>query len=112
MMAAAVTPPGAGRPSVEAPLHELLDATYVIHLHPGKVNGMTCAKNGRETCAKLFPEALWIDYIDPGATLALEIKKILRPSKANSPVSFFFRTTGSSSVPTPWKKLTPCIPGS
>lgn len=76
MMAAAVRPPGCGRPSVEAPLHELIDCRYVIHLHPAKVNGMTCSVEGADACARLFPDALWVDYIDPGATLAIEIKKI------------------------------------
>ena len=34
------------RPSVEAPLHELLPFAYVVHLHPAMVNGMTCAEKG------------------------------------------------------------------
>ena len=62
-----------GRPSVEAPLHELLPFAYVVHLHPALVNGMTCAVKGRETCAKLFPDALWIDYTDPGYTLSKKV---------------------------------------
>jgi rhamnose utilization protein RhaD (predicted bifunctional aldolase and dehydrogenase) len=69
IMAAAVLPDSSGRPSVEAPLHNLLEATYVIHTHPALVNGMTCAKNGEAVCRKLFPEALWMGYIDPGITL-------------------------------------------
>jgi rhamnose utilization protein RhaD (predicted bifunctional aldolase and dehydrogenase) len=69
IMAAAVMPDSTGRPSVEAPLHNLLETTYVIHTHPALVNGMTCAKNGEEVCKKLFPQALWMSYIDPGITL-------------------------------------------
>jgi len=69
IMAAAVLPDSSGRPSVEAPLHNLLEATYVIHTHPVLVNGMTCAKNGETVCRKLFPKALWMNYIDPGITL-------------------------------------------
>ena len=69
IMAAAVLPDSSGRPSVEAPLHNLLEKTYVIHTHPALVNGMTCAKNGEALCRKLFPEALWMGYIDPGITL-------------------------------------------
>jgi NAD(P)-dependent dehydrogenase (short-subunit alcohol dehydrogenase family)/rhamnose utilization protein RhaD (predicted bifunctional aldolase and dehydrogenase) len=76
MMASCVQPPGVGRPSVEAPLHELMEYKYVVHLHPAKVNGMTCAVAGEETCRRLFPEALWVDYIDPGATLALAMKEV------------------------------------
>ncbi|MDD5596343.1 MAG: class II aldolase/adducin family protein [Victivallaceae bacterium] len=69
IMAAAVCPGSTGRPSVETPLHNLFDCRYVIHTHPAPVNGMTCAKNGEAVCGKLFPEALWMGYIDPGITL-------------------------------------------
>jgi rhamnose utilization protein RhaD (predicted bifunctional aldolase and dehydrogenase) len=69
MMAKAVLPDSSGRPSVEAPLHESFNATYVIHTHPALVNGMTCARDGKAVCARLFPNALWIDYTDPGYTL-------------------------------------------
>jgi NAD(P)-dependent dehydrogenase (short-subunit alcohol dehydrogenase family)/rhamnose utilization protein RhaD (predicted bifunctional aldolase and dehydrogenase) len=63
-----------GRPSVEAPLHEVMKFTYVVHLHPALVNGMTCGKNGKAGAAELFPEALWVDYVDPGFTLAKAVK--------------------------------------
>lgn len=94
MMAAAVTPPGGGRPSVEAPLHELVDYAYVIHLHPGTVNGMTCAVNGPTVCEQLFPDALWVDYIDPGATLAMEIKVIFDAIEGEQPRIIFLQNHG------------------
>jgi rhamnose utilization protein RhaD (predicted bifunctional aldolase and dehydrogenase) len=74
VMAGAVTG-GSGRPSVEAPLHHVFDATYVVHTHSILVNGMTCAKNGTQACAELFPDALWAEYIDPGYTLCMESRK-------------------------------------
>jgi len=58
------------RPSVEAPMHEILPFRFVVHTHPALVNGMTCGNDGKAICAKLFPDALWIDYCDPGYTLA------------------------------------------
>ncbi len=61
------------RPSVEAPLHEIIPFAYIVHLHPAMVNGMTCAENGKEACAELFPEALWIPYVDPGYTLSKKV---------------------------------------
>ena len=70
LMAYAVAPGSSGRPSVEAPLHELMDFKFVVHLHPAMVNGMTCGKNGAAKCAELFPEALFVEYVDPGFTLA------------------------------------------
>jgi len=70
LMAYAVVPPCEGRPSVEAPLHELIPCKFVVHLHPTLVNAMTCGKEGKAIAARLFPDALWVDYVDPGFTLA------------------------------------------
>ena len=77
LMAAAVLPGSNGRPSVEAPLHDILPGTFVVHTHATLVNGLTCARNGAATCARLFPEALWIPYIDPGFTLCMDVRRRL-----------------------------------
>jgi rhamnose utilization protein RhaD (predicted bifunctional aldolase and dehydrogenase) len=75
VMADAVRPGQNARPSVEAPLHSSLRETYVVHTHSVLVNGMTCAKNGASTCRRLFPEALWVPYIDPGFTLCVDVNR-------------------------------------
>ena len=79
---AAVRPLGAGRPSVEAPVHEVIQYPYVVHTHPALVNGLTCARNGAEAAARLFPEALWMDYCNPGSTLAFLVKEALEAAAA------------------------------
>lgn len=81
MMAASVEN-DAGRPSVEAPLHNVFDAKFVVHTHPCAVNGLTCAKNGEAACRELFPDALWVEYIDPGYTLCMEVRKRIEDYKA------------------------------
>ena len=58
------------RPSVEALLHALLPFPYVVHLHPALVNGITCAQGGEEAMTRLFPDALWVELVKPGFTLA------------------------------------------
>lgn len=65
----------AGRPSVEAPLHNVFETAYVVHTHPALVNGLTCAKGGETACRQLFPDALWVEYIDPGYTLCMEVRE-------------------------------------
>ncbi len=80
LMTAAVC--SGGRPSVEAPLHELLPFAYVVHLHPAMVNGMTAAVKAQETCAELFPDALWIPYVDPGYTLSKKVSDEMAGYKA------------------------------
>ena len=81
-MAAAVKVGQTGRPSVEAPLHDVLGGTYVVHTHPAWVNGMTCSKQGAEVCGRLFPEALWVPYIDPGYTLCMDVHRRIRERRA------------------------------
>lgn len=97
LMAAAVEPAGSGRASVEAPVHEVIEYAYVVHLHPTLVNGMTCARQGAKTAAKLFPEALWIEYTDPGYTLSTVVKTRLDAAKAergSQPKVFFLGNHG------------------
>lgn len=77
MMAAAVLPGQTGRPSVEAPLHDILNGALVVHTHPALVNGLTCSRNGAAACARLFPDALWVAYVDPGFTLCMDVRRRL-----------------------------------
>ncbi|MBN2451851.1 MAG: SDR family NAD(P)-dependent oxidoreductase [Lentisphaeria bacterium] len=84
LMEAAVRPPGSGRASVEAPVHEAIEYAFVVHLHPPLVNGMTCARDGRSACNLLFPNALWLDYCNPGATLSLVVRKALQAAAAET----------------------------
>ena len=63
------------RPSVEAPLHTLFPQKFVMHLHPTLVSALVCGNDGEAICKELFPEALWMGVVDPGATLAIEAKK-------------------------------------
>jgi rhamnose utilization protein RhaD (predicted bifunctional aldolase and dehydrogenase) len=72
----------APRPSVEAPLHNILDTRFVVHTHPALVNGLTCAKDGEAACKRLFPDAMWVEYIDAGYTLCMELKGRIEQYKA------------------------------
>ncbi len=75
VMENAVCHDSSGRPSVEAPVHEAMVSAFVVHLHPAFVNGMTCGLDGKRRCAELFPDSLWIDYVDPGYSLAVCVEK-------------------------------------
>ena len=97
MLADAVSYDSSGRPSVEAPLHELIPTAFVVHLHPAAVNGMTCGRKGKEICSELFPEALWIDYIDPGFTLAAAVYQAAleyKQAKGRDPQVIFLQNHG------------------
>ncbi len=78
LMLAARRSGATGRPSVEAPLHNVFAERFVVHTHPALVNGLTCARGGAAACARLFPEALWVPYVDPGYTLSIETRRALQ----------------------------------
>ncbi len=78
MMQAAVQDGASGRPSVEAPLHNVFAARYVVHTHPTLVNGMTCGSKGADACARLLPDALWMSYVDPGYTLCMQVRAAIQ----------------------------------
>lgn len=97
MMEQAVFSETPGRASVEAPLHDSLQARYVVHTHPAVINGMTCAKAGKQIAKKLFPNALWLDYIDPGYTLCMQVRKEIQHYKENKgkePALIFLKNHG------------------
>ena len=62
----------------------MFDARFVVHTHPALVNGLTCAKEGEAACKRLFPEVLWVEYIDPGYTLCMEVRKRIELYKTSN----------------------------
>ena len=43
------------RPSVETLLHNLFPQSYVLHVHPTLVNGLTCSNEGQKAMQRLLP---------------------------------------------------------
>lgn len=63
------------RPSVETSLHDLMNYSFVIHLHPTFLNGLLCSLNAEETIAEMFGDtAIYIPYTDPGYILFKEVE--------------------------------------
>lgn len=63
------------RPSVEASVHHAIRYKFVIHLHPTKVNAITCAKNAQKSMQEMFGEEMvFVPYITPGYILYREIE--------------------------------------
>ena len=90
LMAARLPGEESKRPSVETTLHSLFPQTFVLHLHPALVNGLTCGQAGAETARMLFGDKfLWIGSCRPGYILAklcsMEMEKYLL--RAGKPVS-------------------------
>lgn len=72
------------RPSVETLLHDIFPYSFVLHVHPSLVNGMTCGVNGNEISKRLFPESVWVDACRPGYILASICREKLNEYKAEN----------------------------
>lgn len=70
------------RPSVETSLHNCMGFAFVVHLHPTLVNGLMCSVNAEALCREMFPEALYIEYTDPGYTLFKKVYDRIKAYKA------------------------------
>ena len=71
------------RPSVETLLHDVFDYAFILHLHPSRINGLTCAKNWKAPFDKYFAKnSVWIRPIMPGYVLAMEVKEKVDAFKA------------------------------
>ena len=62
----------------------ILETKFVVHTHALLVNGMTCAKDGEAVSRRLFLDALWVEYIDAGYTLCMELKEGSTGTRLNS----------------------------
>jgi rhamnose utilization protein RhaD (predicted bifunctional aldolase and dehydrogenase)/NAD(P)-dependent dehydrogenase (short-subunit alcohol dehydrogenase family) len=81
------------RPSVETVLHNIYPTAFVLHLHPGIVNGLTCGKGWKTAFDKLFAkDSIWIEPIMPGYILSVKVKEeIAKFKKANGKIpSYLF----------------------
>jgi len=75
MMAARCVGEENKRPSVETLLHNLFSQTYVLHVHPATVNGLTCSQEGKCAMERMFPDAIWIEETEPGYILASKCRE-------------------------------------
>ncbi len=76
LLAARLPGEEAKRPSVETPLHDLLDYPYVVHTHPALINGLACSKQGKSAADRLFGnKVLWAPTVNPGYILAAKVRE-------------------------------------
>jgi NAD(P)-dependent dehydrogenase (short-subunit alcohol dehydrogenase family)/rhamnose utilization protein RhaD (predicted bifunctional aldolase and dehydrogenase) len=58
------------RPSVESPLHHLINYSFVVHTHPTWINALLCSNNAGDYIKKnLADDVLYISYANPGFVL-------------------------------------------
>lgn len=76
------------RPSMESGLHALIPYTYVIHSHSIFANILNCSMEGKKISKSLFPELLWLDYLNPGKELTLSLRDHLKTLKIKPQIIF------------------------
>jgi NAD(P)-dependent dehydrogenase (short-subunit alcohol dehydrogenase family)/rhamnose utilization protein RhaD (predicted bifunctional aldolase and dehydrogenase) len=85
------------RPSVETSLHNCMGFAFEVHLHPTLVNGLMCSVNAEAACKEIFPDALYIEYTDPGYTLFKKVYdriKAYKAEKGKEPQVIFLQNHG------------------
>lgn len=85
------------RPSVETSLHNCMGFAFVVHLHPTLVNGLMCSVNAEAACKEIYPDALYIEYTDPGYTLFKKVYdriKAYKAEKGKEPQVIFLQNHG------------------
>jgi rhamnose utilization protein RhaD (predicted bifunctional aldolase and dehydrogenase)/NAD(P)-dependent dehydrogenase (short-subunit alcohol dehydrogenase family) len=83
--AAQCEPERGQRPSVEALLHHLVSARYVVHSHATIANTLTCHTGGETLAKEIFgDDILWVPYVDPGFILAQTLKQALENYRART----------------------------
>ena len=68
---------GGSRPSVETPLHVLVDAPWVLHTHDYATEALTNTTRGRKIIEEVYgKEMVFVPYARPGLPLAMSVSGI------------------------------------
>jgi rhamnulose-1-phosphate aldolase/alcohol dehydrogenase len=66
-------------PSIDTPLHGLIDQPHVDHMHPDAVIAIAASKDSRKLTAEIWGgEIGWLPWIRPGFELALRLQQFVR----------------------------------
>jgi len=66
------------RPSVEAPMHAILDFKFIFHTHDIFINALAVQKNSQIEFEKIFSDLNWrfIPYVKPGIELSYKLMQL------------------------------------
>ena len=68
---------GGATPSIDTPMHGLVDLPHVDHLHPDAVIALACAADGEELVAKIWGGAVaWVPWQRPGWELGRSMAEL------------------------------------
>ena len=68
---------GGATPSIDTPMHGLVDCPHVDHLHPDSVTALACAADGPALVAELWGgKVAWVDWKRPGWELGRQVSAL------------------------------------
>ena len=63
------------RPSVETSLHNVIEYSYVVHMHPFLINAVLCSNQAEKSVREFWgQDVLYIPYTDPGYVLFKKVE--------------------------------------
>lgn len=66
-------------PSIDTPLHALIDHPHVDHMHPDAVIAIAAAENSRTLTREIYGDDIgWLPWIRPGFELGLRLQQFVR----------------------------------
>jgi rhamnulose-1-phosphate aldolase/alcohol dehydrogenase len=78
LLAGCICEPGGAAPSIDTPLHALLPAANVDHVHPDAVIALATADRGRSLVEEVYDDQVgWLDWQRPGFDLALRLRDLV-----------------------------------
>jgi rhamnulose-1-phosphate aldolase/alcohol dehydrogenase len=70
-------------PSIDTPLHGLIDHPHVDHMHPDAVIAVAASKDSRRLTQEIWGGTIgWLPWIRPGFELALRLRQFVRENRA------------------------------
>ena len=74
-------------PSIDTPLHGLIDRAHVDHMHPDAVIAIAASETAEALTNEVFGEEIgWLPWIRPGFELGLRLRKFVRENPRASGV--------------------------
>ncbi|MBR9997953.1 MAG: class II aldolase/adducin family protein [Cyclobacteriaceae bacterium] len=86
------------RPSVEASLHDIIQYSYVVHMHPHLINALLCSNDVEMYIEDLFDDkVIYIPYTEPGYVLSKTVSEYIdkyRSRNGSDPNIIFLQNHG------------------
>ena len=79
---------GGATPSIDTPMHALVEYPHVDHLHPDSVIALACAADGEKLVDEIWGGAVaWVPWKRPGWELGRTMRELSAQEESSAPFS-------------------------